>query len=575
MTLDQALYPKTLASTPNNPSAGYGGFSHKATSTYRFWNGSAWFDVDLATAAGVTSVNTLTGALTLAGTSNQVTITPSGSTLTFSTPQNLHSGATPTFNGLVITAGTPAYNNLQLTNGGAYAVLGLTTDQALYPKTLASSPNDPASGYGGFSHKSGATYRYWNGSAWADINMSTAGGGVTQLNTLTGSITLAGTSNQITLTPSGSTITFSTPQNLHTAATPTFGGLTVRGNTTIGGVASTDYRLFTESGNGTIRAQLFAYDGLGGYVGTNTNHAFFIRVNDGNVCGWATTGAFTQYYGADFDQTVNIDGALTCGSTVVATGAMQSNSTAYNAIQAVQSSAAGIRTYKFTAEMALYLAKYATATMSAPSSGYGGLAYKAGKIFWYYDDSGTPQWREVDFSTVGGGVTSLTASTGISVSASTGAVTVTNTGVTALTGTTNEVTVSASTGSVTVSLPDTTLIQRYNASGDGSNYTFTNSNSTFIVDTSGNLSMSGDLNLLGVYKMDGTTIINSSAQFVGAGVACGSSGIGGGAFNPWNGSGYDTGQDWTIALSGATFTINGSGSYTTLVFNGGVIVNAS
>ena len=81
--------------------------------------------------------------------------------------------------------------------------------------------------------------------------------------------------------------------------------------------------------------------------------------------------------------------------------------------------------------------------------------------------------------------------------------------------------------------------------------------------------------MIGVYKMDGTEIINTSRQWVGAGVACGSSGIGGGAFNPWNGSGYDTGQDWTIVLSGATFTINGAGSYTTLVFNGGVIVNAS
>lgn len=594
VTLDQALYPKTLASTPNNPSGGYGGISHKATSTYRFWNGSAWFDVDLATAAGVTSVNTLSGALTLAGTSNQVTITPSGSTLTFSTPQNLHSGATPTFDGLVITAGTPAYNNLQLTNGGAYAVLGLTTDQALYPKTLASNPNDPASGYGGFSHKSGATYRYWNGSAWADINMSTAGGGVSQLNTLTGSVTLAGTSNQITLTPSGNTITFSTPQNLHTAAAPTFGGLAVRGNTTIGGVASTDYRLFTESGNGTIRAQLFAYDGLGGYVGTNTNHAFFVRVNDGNVCGWATTGVLTQYYAADFDSTLNVDGAVTCGSTVVATGAMQSNSTAYNAIQAVQANTSGIRTYKFTAEMALYLLKYASATMAAPSSGYGGFAYKAGKVFYYYDDSGTPQWREVDFSTVGGGVTSLTASTGISVSASTGAVTITNTGVTSLTGTSNQVTVSASTGAVTLSLPTTVSTTSFSATGTSTTLTFANSNNNFYVNGNGDVTIAGQVSIAGAvlsltgntayinlsgstpsYYMKSTKVINDAAQFVGPGIACGSYGIGGGAFNPWNGSGYDTGQTWTLALSGATFSINGSGTYSSIVFKGGVIVNAS
>lgn len=56
--------------------------------------------------------------------------------------------------------------------------------------------------------------------------------GVTALNAYTGSLTIAGTANQVVVTPSGgTTITLSTPQNIHTAATPTFAALTLSNNT--------------------------------------------------------------------------------------------------------------------------------------------------------------------------------------------------------------------------------------------------------------------------------------------------------------------------------------------------------
>lgn len=52
----------------------------------------------------VLSLNSLLGALTLAGTTNQVTITSNGiNTLTFSLPQNINSGAAPTFAGTNFT----------------------------------------------------------------------------------------------------------------------------------------------------------------------------------------------------------------------------------------------------------------------------------------------------------------------------------------------------------------------------------------------------------------------------------------------------------------------------------------
>ena len=39
----------------------------------------------------------------IAGTSNQITVTPGAGTITLSTPQNLHTGASPTFTGLTLT----------------------------------------------------------------------------------------------------------------------------------------------------------------------------------------------------------------------------------------------------------------------------------------------------------------------------------------------------------------------------------------------------------------------------------------------------------------------------------------
>jgi hypothetical protein len=49
---------------------------------------------------GVTSLNSLTGALTLQGTANQINVVSGGSTITLSTPQNIATTSSPTFAGL-------------------------------------------------------------------------------------------------------------------------------------------------------------------------------------------------------------------------------------------------------------------------------------------------------------------------------------------------------------------------------------------------------------------------------------------------------------------------------------------
>jgi len=62
------------------------------------------------------------------------------------------------------------------------------------------------------------------------------------------------------------------------------GILTARDN------AGGDARILTYSGNGSIITQLFSYDGLGGYVGTHSNHPFRIRVNDTDRMVVSTSG---------------------------------------------------------------------------------------------------------------------------------------------------------------------------------------------------------------------------------------------------------------------------------------------
>jgi fibronectin-binding autotransporter adhesin len=55
------------------------------------------------------------------------------------------------------------------------------------------------------------------------------GGGVTSVNGETGALTVVGTANQVSVNTASGTLTLSTPQNLHVAATPTFAGLTLSG----------------------------------------------------------------------------------------------------------------------------------------------------------------------------------------------------------------------------------------------------------------------------------------------------------------------------------------------------------
>ena len=179
--------------------------SSQSGSSITFENSNTNFTVTGAgnvTAAG--SV-TATGGFATTGTAGNIIQAPSGG-VTAST----------------VSATSGSWNGLQNSSGGAAA-------NAFYPTVNASSPTAPGAGYSGFGYKSGATFWYYNTttSAWGTVDLS-AVGGITSLNSQTGpAVTIAGTTNQISVSASANTVTLSTPQNINTSASVNFGTVTV------------------------------------------------------------------------------------------------------------------------------------------------------------------------------------------------------------------------------------------------------------------------------------------------------------------------------------------------------------
>jgi hypothetical protein len=78
-----------------------------------------------------------------------------------------------------------------------------------------------------------ALYQSVNGGAFSLIT-SGGGSGVTSLNSLTGALSIAGTTNEVTVSPSGATITLAAPQPIATTSNVTFGSVST--SSTTGGV---------------------------------------------------------------------------------------------------------------------------------------------------------------------------------------------------------------------------------------------------------------------------------------------------------------------------------------------------
>ena len=176
-------------------------------------------------ANGVISAG-ITGSGTISGTSNQVIVTNNSGASVLSLPQNIHTGASPTFAGLTIGA-------TDVTNSLTY-LANVSNATTLASKLTAGN---------GISISAGSI-----------IN-----NGVTQL---------SGTSNQVNVSGSSGSITLSLPQNIHTSATPTFAGLTIGANSL---TAALDF-LFNVTDATTLASKLTAGTGIAISAGTITNN---------------------------------------------------------------------------------------------------------------------------------------------------------------------------------------------------------------------------------------------------------------------------------------------------------------
>jgi len=122
-----------------------------------------------------------------------------------------------------------ADNVINIPSGGAWCNK-LISKTAVYVVTSTLSQPSPAAGYGGMHHYSGTTYRFWNGTAWFNVDLGSIGGGITSINSQTGpSITIQGTTNRITVSSASNVITISAPQDLHTSAAVTFDRMSLGG----------------------------------------------------------------------------------------------------------------------------------------------------------------------------------------------------------------------------------------------------------------------------------------------------------------------------------------------------------
>lgn len=192
---------------------------------------------------------------TLTATANQTTVTNGAASITVGAAQDIATGSSPTFaNVTIATAGalrtaTAAGNTLLLqardVDGAAYTTFATLTANDTPTMDLADTVTKGgtyiyrASGTDVAVVDGGTGLSSWTANALCYASAATtlaSLGAATNGQIPIGSTaaapvlaTLTGTASQITVTNGAGTITLATPQNIHTAATPTFAGMTLTG----------------------------------------------------------------------------------------------------------------------------------------------------------------------------------------------------------------------------------------------------------------------------------------------------------------------------------------------------------
>jgi len=304
-----------------------------------------------------------------------------------------------------------------------------------------------------------------------------------------GTINFTGTANQVHLNSSGSTLTFSAPQNIHTAATPTFAGMTLSGLTgyvkangasaltASSTIPSTDISNSTfvdlstsqaASGVKTFNNAVLCKESLEIHNFNLVNGLWFMKSDStypyrviltGNNISHLIGG--TSVYTLLFQNnngslSLKANGTVEASSTVQATGFKTASGTSAQFLKADGS--VDSTTY-LSGTVAVANGGTGATTLTGYVKANGTTAFTASATIPYSALTDTPIIPAVYNSTVtisaGAGITVNSAASGTFTTNQTSASTLTiaNSGVTSISGTTNQVTASASTGSVTLSLP--------------------------------------------------------------------------------------------------------------------------
>ncbi len=232
--------------------------------------------------AGVTSLNDQNGAVSIQGSLNRVSITTANGTITLSTPQDLDANANVQFGNLSLAAsGALTANTLQQTGAGNDISIDADSDEVIFTSD-GRIFHLPTSGAG---TQTICTTTVGCGGG--------GGAGVDDVNGLSGSVTLQGTANQVTVSTGLGTITFSTPQNINTTSSPTFAGLTLTAPLGVGsggtGLAATPTNGQLLIGNG-VGYSLSTLANGGGLAITNGAGTISIAVNYGSGANTAVQG---------------------------------------------------------------------------------------------------------------------------------------------------------------------------------------------------------------------------------------------------------------------------------------------
>ena len=220
------------------------------------------------------------------------------------------------------------YNAIQVPTGG---VLAKSIRATNYEESGNSNGIPPlTTGEGAF--QSGAHYwdtglgawRVYNGASWLTVS---TGAGVGSLNSLSGAlnITNGGTSNEITVSPSGSTIALTLPQQIGTSSNVSFGNVTSSGTfqSTVSGTSTAFCWAGCSgsiNGNGAISTGGAVTSSVG-FNSTNTALNSMQTSGSVNACntGFCASSAAYQVNGS----TVINNGAQWVGAAVLANGNIQ------------------------------------------------------------------------------------------------------------------------------------------------------------------------------------------------------------------------------------------------------------